>query len=193
MDGGGTSRWNGGEDDGVPVTGRLRDLPERGDPVVPGLACGRGWVALMYARGRMTTAQLAAAVDIGRGVTDAATASIGCGLRAVDPSRLVVDGGNRTSPPVAPRGGKLAASPSAARFVQWRAEVLASGKPGLLRGRWEVLYLDVAVTRVILGEVEPRALDEQLGLRNGRVSEAVLRSLVVYEERFGLIVQKNSS
>lgn len=194
MDGGAVIPGRGeGDGDGL-VTGRLRDLPERGDPAVPGLVCGRGWVAMMYARGRMDVAQLAAAVDIGRGLAMAMpTAS---GLRAVDPSRLVVDGGNRTSPPLAPSGGtvswELAEGP-AWRLERWCASVRAAGKAGWLRGRHRALYLDVAVMRVVTGEVEPRGLDVDLGLRNGRVSEAVLKALGGYAATFGLGVPKNTA
>ncbi|XKH35075.1 hypothetical protein ACIU1J_01875 [Azospirillum doebereinerae] len=182
------------DDDGRVVTGRLRDLPERGDPVVPGLAGGRGWVAIQYARGRLDAAQLAAAVDIGRGlvVVDMPCAS---GLRAVDPSRLVVDGGNRTSPPLAPSGGvvSLTASPSARRVTQWRAAVRASGKPGLIRGRRDTLYLDVVVVRVLTGDEAPDALDKRLGVREGRTRDAVLNALAAYAATFRLTVPKKPS
>lgn len=179
-----------GQDDAL-VTGRLRDLPERGDPAVPGLVCGRGWVALMYARGRMDVAQLAAAVDIGRGLAmEIQTAS---GLRAVDPSRLVVDGGNRTSPPLAPSGGTVGWSLSepTRRVVEWRAAVRASGKAGLLRGRHGALYLDVVTIKVLTGEASAKALDGELGLRTYRTRDAVLSALAGYAATFGLGVPKD--
>lgn len=193
MDGGAVIPGRGeGDSDGL-VTGRLRDLPERGDPAVPGLVCGRGWVALMYARGRMDVAQLAAAVDIGRGLAMAMpTAS---GLRAVDPSRLVVDGGNRTSPPLAPSGGTVswAVSAPARRVAEWRAAVRASGKAGLLRGRHDALYLDVVTVKVLTGEASPAALDKLLGVREDRTRDAVLKVLAGYAATFGLAVPKNPS
>ncbi|MDR6771803.1 hypothetical protein [Azospirillum sp. BE72] len=193
MDGGAVIPGRGeGDSDGL-ITGRLRDLPKRGDPAVPGLVCGRGWVALMYARGRMDVAQLAAAVDIGRGLaTEIGTAS---GLRAIDPSRLVVDGGNRTSPPLAPSGGTVswAVSAPARRVAEWRAAVRASGKAGLLRGRHETLYLDVVTVKVVTGEVEPRELDRVLGLRKDRTRDAVLKVLAGYAATFRLTVPKETT
>ncbi|MCM8738300.1 hypothetical protein M5E06_29670 [Azospirillum sp. A1-3] len=183
-----------GEDDGdALVTGRLRDLPKRGDPAVPGLVCGRGWVALMYARGRMDVAQLAAAVDIGRGLaTEIGTAS---GLRAIDPSRLVVDGGNRTSPPLAPSGGTVSwvVSAPARRVAEWRAAVRAAGKAGLLRGRHDALYLDVVTVKVLMGEASPDALDRDLGVRKDRTRDAVLSALAGYAATFRLDVPKDPS
>lgn len=177
----------------VVKTGRWRDLPERGDPVVPGLAAGRGWVALMYARGRMDAAQLAAAVDIGRGLlVDVVVAS---GLRAVDPARLVVDGGNRTSPPDFPSGGCAAAggSPSSRRVADWRRSLRADGKSGLLRGRKGSLWLDVAVVQVVLGDEAPTKLDVRLGLRKDRVRDAVLTALAGYAATFRLAVPKKTA
>ncbi len=179
--------------DGVAVTGRLRDLPERGDPVVPGLVCGRGWVALMYARGRMDAGQVAAAVDIGRGLmVDAVVAS---GLRAVDPARLVVDGGNRTTPPDFPAGGwsRAGGSPSSRRVAEWRASCRRADRGGLLRGRRGSLWVDVAVVQVLMGDVSPSALDERLGLRKERVRDAVLVALSGYNNTFGLHVPKKSA
>lgn len=177
--------------DGGIVTGRLRTLPERGDPVVPGLVGGSGWVALMYARGRMDTHQLAAAVDIGRGLAILLNASAS-GLRAIDPAALVVDGGNRTSPPLAPVGG-IVTSAEAGRVLRWRRGLRASPTMSLLRGRKAALFLDLAVERVITGEVEPRELDARLGLRHGRVQEAVLRELTAYAATLGRVVPKISS
>jgi hypothetical protein len=175
------------------VTGRWRDLPERGDPVVPGLVCGQGWVALMYARGRMDAAQLAAAVDIGRGMMVDAVAA--CGLRAVDPARLVVDGGNRTSPPDFPSGGYVAfdRSPSSRRVVDWRRSLRADGTAGLLRGRHGSLWLDVAVVRVVMGDDAPTKLDARLGLRKDRVRDAVLTALAGYAATFRLAVPKKTT
>lgn len=193
MDGGAVIPGRGEDDGDALVTGRLRDLPKRGDPAVPGLVCGRGWVALMYARGRMDVAQLAAAVDIGRGLaTEIGTAS---GLRAIDPSRLVVDGGNRTSPPLAPSGGTVSwvVSAPARRVAEWRAAVRAAGKAGLLRGRHDALYLDVVTVKVLMGEASPDALDRDLGVRKDRTRDAVLSALAGYAATFRLDVPKDPS
>ncbi|MCG5239539.1 hypothetical protein MCW82_07125 [Azospirillum doebereinerae] len=193
MDGGAVFSGRADDDDAQVVTGRLRDLPERGDPVVPGLAGGRGWVAIQYARGRLDAAQLAAAVDIGRGLI--VDGSVACGLRAVDPSRLVVDGGNRTSPPLAPSGGlvSLTASPAARRLAEWRRSVREDRTAGVLRGRAKSLWLDLVVVRVVMGEVSPAALDVELGLRKERTRDAVLRALADYAATFGLTVPKITS
>lgn len=180
-----------GEADDALVTGRWRTLPDRGDPAVPGLVHGKGWVALMYARGRMTTAQVMAAVDIGRAVALEGVVAAS-GLRAVDPAALVVDGGNRTSPPLAPVGG-LAYADELSRYLHWRVGVRRDPIKGTLRGRRGSLYLDALVVKVVTGEDEPRALDARLGVRNGRVAEEVLRQLLGYAVTFGLDVQKNSS
>ena len=180
-----------GENDEGLVTGRWLTLPDRGDPVVPGMLHGKGWVALMYARGRMTTVQVIAAVDIARAVALEGVVAAS-GLRAVDPAALVVDGGNRTSPPLAPVGG-LAYADEVERLVRWRRHLREAGASGVLRGRRGSLYLDALVVKVVTGEDEPRALDARLGLRNGRVAEEVLKRLLGYAVTFGLDVQKNSS
>lgn len=189
MDGGAVMVGRAAEQDSTVVTGRLRDLPERGDPVVPGLVSGRGWVAIMYARGRMDGWQLAAAVDIGRGLALEGVVA-GSGLRAIDPTKLVVDGGAPTSPPLAPVGG-LAYAAEVERVTSWRRGLRADTAKGTLRGRRGAMFVDLVVTRVITGEAEPRALDAQLGLRNGRVSEEVLRQLRGYAATLALTVQKN--
>ncbi|GAA4247847.1 hypothetical protein GBZ26_04365 [Azospirillum formosense] len=177
-----------GEDDEGLVTGRWLTLPDRGDPVAPGMLHGKGWVALMYARGRMTTAQVVAAVDIARGLSLEVVASAS-GLRAVDPSALVVDGGNRTSPPLAPVGGVVGA-PAAGRVEQWRRTLRADKATGTLHGRRGAMFVDLVVVRVIMGEVTASALDQRLGLRKDRVRDEVLRQLRAYAETFCLGVPK---
>ncbi len=178
-----------GEDDEGLVTGRWLILPDRGDPVVPGMLHGKGWVALMYARGRMTTAQVMAAVDIARAVALEGVVAAS-GLRAVDPAALVVDGGNRTSPPLAPVGG-LAYADELSRYLHWRVGLRRNPGKNHLHGRRGALFFDVLVVKVVTGEDEPRALDARLGLRNGRVAEEVLKLLLGYAVTFGLGVQKN--
>ncbi|MBK3799462.1 hypothetical protein GAY33_09520 [Azospirillum brasilense] len=188
MDGG--SVVLGDDDEGL-VTGRWLTLPDRGDPVVPGMLHGKGWVALMYARGRMTTAQVMAAVDIARAVALEGVVAAS-GLRAVDPAALVVDGGNRTSPPLAPVGG-LAYADELSRYLWWRVGVRRDPIKGTLRGRRGSLYFDALVVKVVTGEAAPSALDVELGVREGRTRDAVLRLLADYAETFGLTVQKNTA
>ncbi|AWJ83342.1 hypothetical protein TSH58p_07255 [Azospirillum sp. TSH58] len=189
MDGGSVVLGRGADDtDDALVTGRWLTLPDRGDPAVPGVLHGKGWVALMYARGRMTTAQVMAAVDIARGLSLEVVASAS-GLRAVDPSALVVDGGNRTSPPLAPVGGVVCA-PAAVRVEQWRRTLRADKAAGTLHGRRGSMFVDLVVVRVIMGEVSATALDQRLGLRNDRVRDEVLRQLRAYAETFCLGVLK---
>lgn len=179
-------------DDGTVVTGRLRHLPERGDPAVPGLVSGRGWVALMYARGRMDARQLAAAVDIGRALALEGLASAS-GLRALDPTKLVVDGGGPVGAPLAPVGGSTWAA-EVDRLGRWRRDLRGRGeRQSTLRGRRAAMFIDLVVTRVITGEATPAALDAKLGLREGRTRDAVLRHLADYAAAFGLGVAQQPS
>lgn len=144
-------------------------------------AGGSAWLALMVERGRVTAAMLRAAVDIRRGqMTDA---SVG-GLRSVDPTRLVVDGGavclNLHPRELAGCAGALGGE-ARARWLAYERVVRAlPGADGVLRGRRGALWRFLAVVKVLVDGVRPYALDAELGVREGACTAAVLRELGRY-------------
>jgi hypothetical protein len=155
---------------------RAKRAAEEGD------ASGMAWLALMERRGRLTAAMLRAAVDIRRGQMTDPSASTG--VRAVDPSRLVVDGGAvcLNLHPLE-LGGYSGALGGEAR-VRWEAYERAvrqrPGQEGLLRGRWGSVWLHVLLVKVVVEGERPNALDERYGVRQDRCRDAVLRELEAY-------------
>ncbi|MGQ9367710.1 hypothetical protein [Azospirillum sp. ST 5-10] len=139
----------------------------------------------MVARGYADGAMARAAVDIRHAQMDDASAA--AGLRAVDPGRLVVDGGRvaQSLHPAELRGGWVALGGAArSRWAAYAGDLRASG--AMLRGRRATLYLDAVLVRVLVGGVRPRALDAELGVRDGRVGDTVLAELRRYAERYHL-------
>jgi hypothetical protein len=166
---------------GVRGRGARRARRRAEEAAAGGEAAGAAWLALMAKRGRVTPVMVRAAVDIRHGqMTDA---SVG-GLRSVDPTRLVVDGG-AVCLNLHPRelGGHAGALGGEAR-VRWlayeRAVRTLPGRDGLLRGRRGDLWRFLVVVRVLVDGVRPYALDAELGVREGTCAEAVLRELERY-------------
>ena len=135
-------------------------------------------MAKVQAAGEISAGQARAATDIGRAVA-LRGGECAPGLRAVDPRRLVVDGGAaRTDFAL---GGVATAADEVLRLDAWSRAVRGLGlKQALLRGTEGSLYRDLAVIKVVVEGVAPFALDRQLGLRNGRTKEAVLVELARY-------------
>lgn len=142
------------------------------------LSAGRGWVSQMFAKGKLNEAGVRAAIDLCRAVVLWGNAS-GAGLRAVDPSRVVVDGG-----PVArhdtPAGG-IVMSAEVGRLEAWRRVVAdLPVDRRVVRGRERSMARDVMTMRVVVDGIAPRTLDTSLGLRNGRAQEVALVELERY-------------
>lgn len=137
----------------------------------------RGWVGRMWRAGKLTEAEYWAAQDIGRGVEQTAGAAAD-GLRAIDPSRLVVDGGPLAVPSL---GGACISRPEAGRVAVWRADVRS--RPAMrssVRGRERGVAVDDLVLMVLVEGKAPMALDVEFGLKHGRAQQAVLSELRAY-------------
>ncbi|WP_431856616.1 hypothetical protein [Azospirillum sp.] len=137
----------------------------------------KGWVGVMHRGGKLTDTELRAARDIGRGIEQAVVV-VADGLRAVDPSRLVVDGGKL---PTFSLGGMTRTAPEVARVEAWRAEVRERpAMRAVVRGSHGKMPVDALVLRVLVEGVAPRRLDAELGLKHGRAQQAVLSELRTY-------------
>lgn len=148
---------------------------------LPAIAGGKGWVALQYLRGAMDVRQLLAAADIVR-----ALASRGCAaspqLRALDYAKLRVDGGPAARART-PAGLRLRCEGPAERWAAYRRHIADREPPrGVIKGRHETMDLGDVIEGVLTGLWSPRGLDRTLGVRDGRVSEAVLRELAWYAD-----------
>jgi len=153
---------------------RLAALAKPGTQVLADL---RGWVGTMWRAGKLTEAEHRAALEIGRGVELAAGAASD-GLRAVNPARLVVDGGPLPQPRL---GGVGRSSPELARVAAWRADIAA--RPALRRvvkGSKGSMAVDELVLKVLVEGVAPFKLASQLGLRSERPQQVVLSELRAY-------------
>lgn len=160
----------------------------RGDMALPGALYGTGWLALMFRRGKLTAGQVLAGLDIIRAMDSCGT-SAACGLRAINPAKLVVDGGRGWNG-IRPDGGYAGASDSQIRYQDWVREIRARPLArAVLRGRQSSLYVDVVVVKV-LGGVSPLKLDGDLGIRESRTDKLIKNELEAYADRFCLAVQK---
>lgn len=153
-----------------------------GSPSTRGLAVERGWVGRMVAAKRLTPAQFYAAQEIGRAVAEGVF-SAAAGLRAVDTTRVVVDGGKFS---MGSPGGVAVKSAERAKYERWVTAIRALPfKRSAVRGKGDgseagALFRDQLVVRVVVDGVAPSAIDRQYRLRNGRSAEVVLVEL----ERF---------
>lgn len=148
---------------------------------------GSGWLMLMAERGKVTEAMRRAAADIGHAqMTDPCAST---GVRAMDCSRIVVDGGGPLRLNLHPRelGGHSGPLGGEAR-ARWeryaRAVRRRPMKEALLRGRRESVWLDVLVVRVLVDGQRPSLLDTLYGVRQDRVRDAVLRELERYAAEY---------
>ncbi len=163
--------------DAVPaeVAARLAPLVR---PREEGPAAEGGWLALMVRSRKAGDGEVRAAQEIAyvlRLRSDVCSAAI----PAMDPGRLVVDGG----PNPGARVYGLALEPTVERYDAWVRKVKAlPEKQRVLRGRNKSLSLLVLVQRVLLQGEGMRQLDQELGVRNGRCGEAVLRELKRYAD-----------
>ena len=141
-------------------------------------AADGGWLSLMVRSGKAGECEVRAAQEIAyvlRLRADVCSAAI----PALDPGRLVVDGG----PNPGARVYGLAMEPAVERYDAWVAKVRALPvKQRVVRGRNEDRSLLGLVQRVLAHGDGPRQLDQTLGVRNGRCGEAVLRELKRYAD-----------
>lgn len=128
----------------------------------------------LHRYGSLTDAELAAALEL-RGV--AALAS-GGGVRAVDPSKPVVDGGTACWQGGAPAGAEVLIDAAAAeKLALWLAEI-QSGVPVVgKRGKLTALRL---VWRVVVDNAPVSEIDRELGCRRGMSVTTLQGALAVY-------------
>lgn len=136
------------------------------------------WITLMRTSGKVTEEELRAAREI-LYVMRLRIEVSGGAIRAVDPSRLVVDGG-------ALPGARLAGmplDPAVERFDRWVEEVRRLDmKQRIVRGRKDNVSLLGLVQRVLVCGDGPNGIDKDIGVRNGRCGEVVRRELKRYAE-----------
>ena len=154
------------------------------DAATEGRAAGGDWLALMARRGLVGAPSVRAAMEIRRVMTPGGGVGMASddGLRAVDPSRLSVDGGKFSIGNHAAGAAAAGADGSAARWAKFSAAVVAGQFGGMLKGRGQGFGLrrDVLLVRVLVAGDRPRALDRELGVRDGTCQEAALASLRAY-------------
>jgi hypothetical protein len=145
--------------------------------------CGGDWLALMVKRGLVGAASVRAALEIRRVMTPGGGVGMASddGLRAVDPSRLTVDGGHFSFGNL---GAGAASATADGSVTRWDAFVaaLVSGGDGVIKGRGKGYGLrrDILLVRLLVNGDRPRALDRELGVRDGTCQEAALASLRAY-------------
>lgn len=147
-----------------------------------GVAAG-DWLALMVRRGLVGAASVRAALEIRRVMTPGGGVGLASddGLRAVDPSRLSVDGGKFSYGNLG-AGAAVVADGAADRWAAFCAAVVSGQFGGMLKGRGQGFGLrrDVLLVRVLVSGDRPRTLDAELGLRAGACQEAVIAALRGY-------------
>jgi hypothetical protein len=137
---------------------------------------GGGW------RAKLSAAQAWAAADIGHAVEHQGCASA-IGMRVMDITRMVVDGGPL---PSSMPGGGWAGRAEKTRWDRYRQEVRRRDpKRAAVRGRRKTLFVDLLLVRVVIDGVSETALDEELGVRKGRCGQAVLSELTAYAAAYG--------
>lgn len=154
------------------------------DATTEGGAAGGDWLALMARRGLVGAASVRAALEIRRVMTPGGGVGMASddGLRAVDPSRLSVDGGKFSFGNLGAGGASAGADGSAARWAKFCGAVVAGQFGAMLKGRGQSFGLrrDVLLVRVLVNGDRPRALDAELGLRAGACQEAAIAALRGY-------------
>lgn len=157
------------------VTSKLAPILA-GKPALPGGESG--WLAMMVRAGKVDEDELRAAREIVH-VLKLRVEACGGAVPAVDPTKLVVDGG----PNPGQRIYGVALSPEVGRYDAWVARVKAlPDRSRVLHGKKDSISLLKLVQRVLAEGEGPRALDGTLGVRNGRCGEAVLRELKRYAD-----------
>ena len=138
---------------------------------------GGGWIFCV------DSDQAWAAADVTRAVAELEVSaggmlSVAVGLRAVDPARIKVDGGRGPSTCL---GGRVSLSDAVGRWRAYVAEVRTRDlKARVVRGRRQSLFVDVLLRRVICEGTAASLLDRELGVREGRCQQTVLRELSGY-------------
>lgn len=157
------------------VTSKLAPILA-GKPALPGGESG--WLAMMVRAGKVDEDELRAAREIVH-VLKLRVEACGGAVPAVDPTKLVVDGG----PNPGQRIYGVALSPEVGRYDAWVAQVKAlPERSKVMHGKKDSMALLVLVQKVLAEGVGPNTLDKTLGVRNSRCGEAVLRELKRYAD-----------
>lgn len=143
----------------------------------------RGWLDRMEVSGGLAPSLVKAGREIQRAVAALSSPPCAPGLRAVDTTRLVVDGGAiRTDFGL---GGVAGADPAVQKLGQWRERLAGLGVK-LTTVRGSKAWVDRAdlVLRVLGGEA-PFSVDVALGIRRGTAKDVVVTELERWVRMFG--------
>ncbi len=142
-------------------------------------AGGSRWLAFQRARGRLSAGELWAADDIVRAHALLSSGGAALGLRAVDPSRLVVDGG-----PINAGGALGGCVVTSAEEGRWQAYVrdrqsLPARQRFLQTAAGPICRPDV-VRRVLVDGAAPYRLSSDWRVQTRRVADIVVQELRRY-------------
>jgi len=142
---------------------------------------GGVWLDRMRADGRIGDAEMRAGVDIRHAL--ALVGLSGAVVGAVDPSKVVVDGG-AVDCPARPSGGR-SIEPCVLRYDAWRRDVLArEERRRSVSGSKGAIPVVALITSVLVEGVGTSAIEATIGAKRGRVERAVLAELRAYARRY---------